>query len=371
MRLDPASPLRLIGRGTLAIGAIAFAATLVTAALQVAGANSTLVFAVSAVALSALAFLVGAATDHLGPRLGHATTGVVQSALGNLPELFIGFFALREGLVVVVQTALIGSILANTLLVLGLAFVVGGLRHGRQRFNAEPMRNTAILLVLSVASLAIPTLATARGAPDFGHAGELSIVVSIVLLIVFVASLPASLGRDAEGGAAAAEDSAEPVAEAWPLWMSLGLLGMAAVAAAFVSEWFVGALRPAMAQLGWSEAFVGLVVVAIAGNAVENVAGIQAAARNKSALAVSLILNSSLQIALVLIPVLVLLSAILGGATLTLAAPVLLVGALGLTTLLAALITIDGESTWLEGLALVGLYVIIAASVWFGPPIHL
>jgi Ca2+:H+ antiporter len=370
MRRDGASPLRLIGRGTRVIASVAAAATLATAVLQITGADSTLVFAVSAVALSALAFLVGAATDHLGPRLGHATTGVVQSALGNLPELFIGFFALREGLVVVVQTALIGSILANTLLVLGLAFVVGGLRHGRQRFNAEPMRNTAILLVLSVASLAIPTLATARGAPDFGHAGELSIVVSIVLLIVFVASLPASLGRDAEGGAAA-EDSAEPVAEAWPLWMSLGLLGMAALAAAFVSEWFVSALRPAMAQLGWSEAFVGLVVVAIAGNAVENVAGIQAAARNKSALAVSLILNSSLQIALVLIPALVLLSAILGGATLTLAAPVLLVGALGLTTLLAALITIDGESTWLEGLALVGLYVIIAASVWFGPPIHL
>ena len=233
------------------------------------------------------------------------------------------------------------------------------------------MRNTAILLVLSVASLAIPTLATARGAPDFGHAGELSIVVSIVLLVVFIASLPASLGRDAEGGAAAAEDAAEPISDAWPLWMSVSLLAVAAVAAAFVSEWFVAALRPAMAQLGWSEAFAGLVVVAIAGNAVENVAGIQAAARNKSALAVSLILNSSLQIALVLIPVLVLLSAIMGGATLTLAAPVLLVGALGLTTLLAALITIDGESTWLEGLALVGLYVIIAASVWFGPPIHL
>ncbi len=369
MRLDAASHLRLIGRGTRAIAAIAAAATIATAVLQIAGAGSTLVFAVSAVALSALAFLVGAATDHLGPRLGHATTGVVQSALGNLPELFIGFFALREGLVVVVQTALIGSILANTLLVLGLAFVVGGLRHGRQRFNAEPMRNTAILLVLSVASLAIPTLATARGAPDFGHAGELSIVVSVVLLVVFVASLPASLGRDAEPGAA--EVAHESASDAWPLWMSLGLLALAAVAAAFVSDWFVAALRPAMAGLGWSEAFVGLVVVAIAGNAVENVVGIQAAARNKSALAVSLILNSSLQIALVLIPVLVLLSAVMGGSTLTLAAPVLLVGALGLTTLLAALITIDGESTWLEGLALVGLYVIIAASVWYGPPIHL
>ena len=139
--------------------------------------------------------------------------------------------------------------------------------------------------------------------------------------------------------------------------------------AAFVSDWFVEALRPAMASLGMSEAFAGLVVVAIAGNAVENVVGVQAMLANKADLAISIILNSSLQVALALTPVLVLTSLFLGGTTLTLVVSPLLVVALALTAILAALVVIDGESTWLEGLALIGLYVILAASVWWGRPI--
>ena len=140
--------------------------------------------------------------------------------------------------------------------------------------------------------------------------------------------------------------------------------------AAFTSDLFVEALKPTMASLGLSEAFVGLVVVAIAGNAVENVVGIQAAAANKTDLAVSLILNSSLQVAVALTPALVLISLFLGGGALTLVLSPLLLGAVFLGALLAAVIVFDGESTWLEGLALLGLYVIIAASVWYGPPIQ-
>jgi Ca2+/H+ antiporter len=144
---------------------------------------------------------------------------------------------------------------------------------------------------------------------------------------------------------------------------------VAGVGAAFVSDWFVGALRPAMSSLGMSEAFAGLVVVAIAGNAVENVVGVQAMLANKGDLAISVILNSSLQVALALAPILVLASLFLGGATLTLVVSPLLVAALALTAFLAALVVIDGESTWLEGTALIGLYVILAASVWWGQPI--
>lgn len=352
------------GRKALITGLVAIVTTVATIALRATSAGDIAVFIASAAALASLASVVGEATDQLGARLGPGATGVVQSALGNLPELFISIFALRAGLVVVVQTALIGSILANSLLVLGLAFAVGGLRHGRQRFGTETTRMTAMLLVLSVASLAIPTLATAPGAPDFGHARDLSIVTAVVLLVVFVGSIPMAVRGDI-GPARTKHEGAT----GWSLTASVIVLAAAGLGAAFVSDWFVEALKPAMASLALSEEFVGLVIVAIAGNAVENVVGITAAARNEADLAVSLILNSSLQIALLLIPALVLMSIFLGGPMLTLIAPPLLIASLGLAAILGALIVFDGESNYVEGLALIGLYIIIAGSVWFGPPL--
>lgn len=352
------------GRRGLIFGLVAIIGTVASAALRMTGSSDIAVFAVTAMSLASLAAVVGEATDHLGTRLGPGPTGVVQSALGNLPELFISIFALRAGLVVVVQTALIGSILANTLLVLGVAFVVGGLRHGTQHFGTRTCRMTAMLLVLSVASLAIPTLATAEGAPDFGHARTVSVITAVVLLVVFVGSLPMAI----QGSIGPAREH-PPEVRGWSLSASLIVLAVAGVGAAFVSDWFVDALRPAMATLGLSEGFVGLIIVAIAGNAVENVVGVSAAARNEADLAVSLILNSSLQVALLLIPVLVIFSTVIGGPALTLVVPHLLIGSLALAAVLAAFIIFDGESNYLEGLALIGLYVIIALSVWFGPPL--
>jgi Ca2+:H+ antiporter len=221
--------------------------------------------------------------------------------------------------------------------------------------------------VLAVAALAIPTLATAPGAPDSGHATDLSVIVSVVLLVIFAASIPFSI---AGGPGASAAIEEEPPEMVWPLGLSLAILAIGAVGAALASDLFVETLRPTMASLRISETFVGLVVVAIAGNAVENVVGVQMAIRNKTDLATSLILNSSLQVAIALIPALVLISLFIGGAPLTLVLSPLLLGALALSTILGALIVFDGESTWLEGLALLGLYVIIAASVWFGPAIQ-
>jgi Ca2+:H+ antiporter len=354
-----------IERRTWIVGAVAAGATLATLIVRLTHVSEVLTFGVSAVALAGLAFLVGEATDQLGGRLGPAATGVVQSALGNLPEIFISIFALQAGLVVVVQTALIGSILANSLLVLGLAMFLGGLRHGTQRFGSEQTRMMSVLLVLAVAALAVPLLATEPGAPDAGHAQDLSIVVSIVLLIVFAASIPFSVSGGPKVG-----PTEHPTDEAvWPLSLTLGVLGLAATVAAFVADWFVEALHPAMATLGMSEAFAGLVVVAIAGNAVENVVGVLAAMRNKMDLAISLIQNSSLQVALVVAPALVLISAIFGMTPLTLVTTPLLIGSVAVTALLVAFIVSDGESTWLEGVALVGLYVILAASVWWGPAV--
>ena len=356
-----------LGRTASIVAAVAIATTILAFVLDGLGASQTIVFIVSAIALAALAMLIGEGTDQLGQRFGPGTTGILQSALGNLPELFISIFALRAGLVVVVQTALIGSILANTLLVLGLAFLVGGLRHGTQSFHAPSVRTMATLLLLAVAALAIPTLATAPGQPDAGHEIDLSVIVSIVLLIVFAASVPFSL-RGGQGMSVPYDEMAGE--SAWPMPLAIGVLVVGAVGAALTSDLFVEALKPTMASIGLSEAFVGLVIVAIAGNAVENVVGIQAAAANKTDLATSLILNSSLQVAIALTPALVLISLVVGGGALTLVLSPLLLGAVFLAALLAAVIVFDGESTWLEGLALLGLYVIIAASVWYGPPIH-
>jgi Ca2+:H+ antiporter len=357
--------LSAIETQTRAIAALAAAATLTALLLRVVVAPPVALFAASGVGLAGLAALVGEGTDQLSRRLGPRATGVLQSGLGNLPELFIAIFALRAGLVDVVRSALIGSILANTLLVLGLAFLIGGLRHGTQRFGGDQTRLISTLLVLAVASMAIPTIAALPGGPDYGHETEVSVVVSAVLLVVFCASIPFSLGR---GGPAVGPEEGAAASGAWPMGLTLAVLGAAGLGAALVSDWFVEALEPAADSLGMSQEFAGLVVVAIAGNAVENVVGIQAMASDKGDLAISLILNSSLQVALALTPVLIIGSVLLGGATLTLVVSPLLIAALALAVLLAALVVIDGESTWLEGIALVGLYVIIAASVWWGAP---
>jgi Ca2+:H+ antiporter len=327
--------------------------------------NPVLIFVVAGIALALLADLVGQATDQLGSRLGPGATGVLQSALGNLPELFVGIFALRAGLVDVVQAALVGSILGNSLFVLGLAFFAGGLRNGTQHFASQAPRTIAVLTTLAVAALVVPTLVNGLHTPAAGHEEVLSIACAFILLAVFIASIPVSLKG---GPISLPEDPEKSTASQhlWPLWFTVVTLVAAGVGAAFVSDWFIGALTPAITILHISPAFTGLVIVALAGNAVENVVGIQFALRNKSDYAVSVILNSSLQVALGLIPVLVLLSFVISSTHLTLVMAPLLVAALALTAVLSTVITYDGESTWIEGLTLIGLYGIIAVSFWWG-----
>jgi len=323
--------------------------------------GSVTAFAVSALAIALLASLVGRSVEQLGDRFGAGATGVLQSALGNLPELFIGIFALRAGLVQVVQAAIIGSILANILLVLGLAILVGGLKHGRQQFDSTRARTAIAMLILAVAAMVVPSLASFVHTPAAKHEHALSSIVAVVLLLVFACSVPASIRRDPDE-----KPDHEAEAPRWPLWLAVGLLAVASVLAALVSDWFVHALTPAIEALNISQAFAGLVIVAIAGNAVENVVGIQLAARNQANYALSVIINSPLQIALVLAPVLVLISTVIGGAALTLVFSPLLVAAVAISVIAVAFIIIDGESVWLEGAALIGLYGVIAASFWWG-----
>jgi Ca2+:H+ antiporter len=343
--------------------AAAILVTIVAGILHFAAANAVLAFGVTAAALALLAVIVGDATEQLGSRLGPGATGILQSGLGNLPELFVAIFALRAGLANVVQAALVGSILGNSLLVFGLALFVGGLKNGRQKFKSETPKMIATLMLLAVSALIIPTLAKELHTPAEAHIDSLDIACAVILLILLAASIFFSI----KGDKRVSPDPAEGNQHAeWSLGLTIGVLAGAGVGAAFVSDWFVSALEPAMKTLGLSETFTGLVIVAIAGNAIENLIGIQLAYRNQADYAVSVILNSSLQIALGLIPILVLLSFFLGGAVLTLVLSPLLVVALALAAVVTAFVVYDGESIWLEGLALVGLYCIIAASFWWG-----
>jgi Ca2+:H+ antiporter len=358
----------LVSRNAWLIIAGALVLSAISGLLTAFHANPVVTFIISGGALAILAALVGQATEQVGSRLGAGATGVLQSSLGNLPELFIGIFALRAGLLQVVQAALVGSILGNSLLVLGLAFFVGGLRNGTQRFASEVPRMIATLTLLAVSALALPTLVYYLHTPAAGHEDLFSIACAVILLVVFIASIPVSL----KGGPTNLSEKPEELegftgaVNRWPVWFAVVVLIGAAVSSAFVSDWFVTALTPAITVLHISETFTGLVLVALAGNSVENVVGIQLAAKNKADYAISVILNSSLQVALGLTPVLVLLSFFIGGTPLTLVLPPLLVTALGLTALLSTVITYDGESTWLEGMTLVGLYAILAVSFWWG-----
>ena len=367
--------LPLFSRRDRIMIAVTVVAAIAAGALHFAHANPLVAFVVSAIALAALASLVGRSVEALGDRLGPKATGLLQTALGNLPELFVILFALKAGLFDVVKATLVGSILANVLLVLGAAFVVGGLKHGRQRFAADDSRTLGLMFTLAVFILAVPSLTAALHTPAATHERTVSLVVSVIMLALFGLSLPASLSRSAKQNhgspIAANPDSAAAASKAamhgeWPLAMAMAMLAATGVGAAFVSEWFVSALQPAMDAAGVNEVFAGLVIVAIAGNAVENVVGIQLAAKNQMDYAVQVILQSPVQIALTIAPIVVLSAGLLGQPGFDLVLSPLLLASMVMSALVAVLVTFDGESNWFEGAALIALYVAIATSFWWG-----
>jgi Ca2+:H+ antiporter len=322
-------------------------------------------FVISGAALALLASLVGRSVEALGGRLGAGATGVVQSALGNLPELFVVLFALKSKLYEVATATIVGSVLANVLLVLGLAFVIGGARNGVQHFEPSGARRVSLMLLLSVAALVIPALTALLHTPAAGHERALSIAVSILLLILFIASLPDSVRKTEADGTETSHNQGHEGEPGWPLWLALAMLAAAGVAAAFVSDWFVAGLTPAISSLHISETFAGLVIVAIAGNAVENVVGVQLAYRNQPDHALQVILQSPVQIVMMVAPALVLLSPVVG-ASFTLVLPPLLLAVLLVAVVVAMVAVQDGDSTWLEGGAMITLYAMMATAFWWG-----
>ena len=327
-------------------------------------------FALAMLALAGLAWIVSFSTEDLGRRFGPGVTGMMQSTLGNLPELFVVVFALQKGESVVAQTAIIGSIFANALLVLGLVLVVGARRapDGIMRFAVRLPKDTATLLQVTVFIIVLLGLSLAAHDPASHHVDTISAVGAVCLLLVYMAWVVPYLRSDELPGAKDADGTEdgedEPHGPRMPLAFTLTLLIVAGVASAFVSDWFINALEPAIVQLHISQAFAGLVIVAIAGNAVENVTGLVLAYKGKSDLAISVVKNSVAQIAAFLFPLLVLISFALK-TTLTFALAPVYIGALVLTALALDQITSDGEAAEFEGWALVALYVILATLTLF------
>jgi Ca2+:H+ antiporter len=339
-----------------------FVASVIAGILHFADANAVLRFAAAGVALAGLAYVVGAATEAVGARFGPATTGVLQSTLGNLPELFIVLFALSAGEVVIATTAVLGSLFANALLVLGLAIVAGCWHSsdGIMRFNPRLPNDTATLLLLAVFIIVLVGISHEVDDPASSHPVAISTFGAVALLSVYAVWL---------WGYLRTSGSVEPALEqpphaALPFRVAVGLLAAAGIGAAFVSDWFVNALGPAIETLGISRAFTGIVIVAIAGNAVENVVGITLAAKGQSDLAISVIKNSVAQIAVFLFPALVLLSLFFEHRLTFVIGPVA-IGALVLMALSVWQITGDGEAAAFEGWALVALYLIVAVIAWF------
>jgi Ca2+:H+ antiporter len=348
----------LSGRELGLLGGVA-ALTVVTGGLKYGGGSDVAVFLVGACALAGLAWVVSFATQAIGERFGPSLTGVLQSTLGNLPELFVVLFALSAGELVVAQYSILGSLFANALLVLGLVIVAGARvsADGCFRFRRRLPNDTATLLLLAIFIIALLALSNNAGDRASRHQVAISAIGAVVLLIVYAAWLQFYL-RSSTG------EQQRGVFLRIPLRFSIGLLAVSGVAAAFVSDWFVAALSPAVEELGISKEFTGLVIVGIAGNAVENVVGITLAAKGQSDLAVSVVKNSVAQIAVFLFPVLVLLS--LAFTThLTFVLPSLYVGALFLMAIAVWQVTGDGEAAAFEGLALIGLYVILAVITFY------
>jgi Ca2+:H+ antiporter len=348
-------------RERILLGAVAVLAVAAGIGRYAGGISSIVAFVLAGAALAGLAWIVSVGVEQVGEGFGTPTTSTLQATVGNLPEFFVVLFALNAGDETVAKTAILGSILVNALLVLGVVLIVGALASKNQlmKFSSR-LPNDATTLLL-VASFIIVLVALVNSSHNIAgrHTETISIVGACAILVVYASWLRQYLHSG--GGAAGDAPRATPRV---PILLSLSLLVVAGVGSAFVSDWFVHALEPTVHKLHISQAFAGLVIVAIAGNAVENVAGIVQAHRGNMDLAISLVKSSVAQIAAFLYPVLVLVS-LLTATHLTFQLAPLYVGALIAAAVLVWQITGDGEATPFEGAALISTFIVLATVAAF------
>ena len=315
-----------------------------------------IVFALSALSLIGLAWVLGQATESLGHHAGPRIGGVLNATFGNAAELIITIFALAAGLTTVVKASIIGSIIGNVLLVLGASFLTGGLKNGTQTFSATIAGINASMLAIVAASLALPTI---YAATDPGqNPTTLSVAVAAVMFVLYVLYLVYYF-HSPEGGVVTAEGHA-PFGRV----ASLALLFVSTAAVAYVSEEFVRAIEPLTEEYHISELFVGVILVPIVGNIAEHIVGVQIAYKNNMDFSMAISLGSSIQVALLVTPILVFLGPILGHPLRLVFTPLEL-GALGAAVIVTGFVALDGRSNWLEGAMLCGVYVISAIAFFF------
>jgi Ca2+:H+ antiporter len=347
----------------------------VAIALELAHANPILIFSAAALGVIPCAAVMGEATEAIAAKTGPGIGGLLNVTFGNAPELIIAFFALIEGLQEVVKASIVGSIIGNVLLVMGAAFLVGGWTRDKQTFSQTAAHAQSAMLTLALAALVFPALfqlihggslpAVGDEHVDFGSDLEkLSFGVAIVLLLSYVAGLWFSL-RTHRAVFNPFGDQAEEDVHHWPLRRAAIYLALAAVAVGVMSEILVGSISEASEDIGLSEFFVGVFVVAIVGNAAEHWVAVLVAAKDKMDLAVNIAIGSSAQIALFVAPILVLLSFVVGPDPMALVFNGYELGALLFAVLIANLVTQDGESNWFEGVQLLALYAVLGLVFYF------
>ena len=321
-----------------------------------------LTFGAAALAVIPLAAIMGEATEHLavhtGPRLG----GFLNATLGNAAELIITFFAIRAGLLELVKASITGSILGNLLLVMGLSILVGGLRHGQQKFNRVRAGLDATMLILAIIALGVPSL--------FSHAIELvshdsveylSLGVAVAMMLIYGLGLLYSFTSISQP-----EHSVSHGESSWSVRKSVLVLLVATAVIAWLSEMLVGAVEPVLEHLGWTEFFLGIVVIPLVGNVAEHLTAVTVAAKNRMDMSLEISVGSSLQVALFVAPVLVFVSLLMGN-PLTLVFNQFELIALAAAAFISALVALDGQSNWMEGAQLLVVYVILAMAFFFLP----
>jgi Ca2+:H+ antiporter len=331
--------------------------------LEIIHGNEVAIFIISGLAILPLAGLMGHATEELAARAGSQLGGLLNATFGNAAELIIAFFLILKGELEIVKASLTGSIIGNSLLVLGLAFLVGGIKSGKseQKFSRATTEMHSGSLVIAAVALLMPALFALTPEANFFRKEAVSVGVSIVLIATYIMSLVFSLvtHKSLFGSPADAAHQAK-----WSLRRALGTLFIATAFVALMSEFLVGALDHTVEQLGISELFVGLIVVPIIGNAAEHSSAIILAAKDKMDVSIEIAIGSSVQIALFVAPVLVFLSLIVGE-PMDLIFSGFEIAAVAFSTAILGFIALNGRSNWFEGVQLLAAYVIMAISFYF------
>ncbi len=324
--------------------------------------SPVIIFVTAALAVVPLSGLLGDATEELAGRTGPRIGALLNATLGNAAELIITVLALREGLYDLVRASITGSIIGNLLLVAGASLIVGGLKHGTQQFSRKDAGLNATLLILAAMVLVVPSLFSIAIEPARANIDNISIITAGVIIVLYVLSLV--FGFTAKHADSVTREAAH--VPHMSMRIAVIILIVSTLFIAGMSEVLVSAVGPMVAQIGISELFVGVILVPIIGNVAEHVVAIEVAAKNKMDLSMGIAVGSSLQIALFVAPLLVFIS-LLFGRTLDLEFTSFELIALLASCFIAAHVSVDGETNWLEGVLLVGLYIIIAVAFFFVP----